>query len=112
DGNPFYGCGFGGVSGDASCVTNGSTITNVTGNLYKITGTNIAANYKKWSYFANSGTHAMTEIGGPGSAVTMDGTATYQYQWGVALANGEIRTGSTVGDVYFNAPSVTVNGCK
>ena len=112
DGNPFFGCGFGGVSGDASCVMNGATITNVTGNLYKITGTSIAANYKKWSYFANSGTHAMTEIGGPGSTVNMDGTSTYQYQWGVALANGEIRTGSTVGDVYFNAPSVTVSGCK
>jgi hypothetical protein len=91
-------------------VVTASTASAVGGQLYQIRGTNIASTYKLYPYFANSGSHAMKEVSGPSVRLATDSTT--QFQWCVALNAGECYAGSLAGDVYFNAPGITVNSCN
>lgn len=100
DNHPYY--------GDDATVTATET-TLVSGQLYRIRGTSVAANYKLTPYFANSGSRAMKEVSGPAARLATDSST--QYQWCVTLVAGECYTGSQAGDIYFNAPGITNAYC-
>ena len=101
DNHPYF--------GDTSLATS-STVTLVSGQLYRIRGTNVAANYKLIPYFANSGNRAMREVSGP--SVTLATDSSTQFQWCVSLNAGECYSASQAGDIYFNAPSVAIAYCN
>jgi hypothetical protein len=101
DNHPYF--------GDTSLATS-SAVTLVSGQLYRIRGVNVAANYKLISYFANSGNRAMREVSGPSVRLAADSSA--QYQWCVALNARECYSASLAGDIYFNAPSVAIAYCN
>jgi hypothetical protein len=100
DNHPYY--------GDTSLAT-ASTVSLVSGQLYRIRGTNVASNYKLIPYFANSGSRAMKEVSGPAALLATDSST--QFQWCVALNAGECYSGSQSGDVYFNAPGIANAYC-
>jgi hypothetical protein len=100
DNHPYY--------GDTSLAT-ASTVSLVSGQLYRIRGTNVASNYKLIPYFANSGSRAMKEVSGPAALLATDSST--QFQWCVALKAGECYSGSLSGDVYFNAPGIANAYC-
>ena len=100
DNRPYY--------GDTSLATV-STVSLVSGQLYRIRGTNVGSNYKLIPYFANSGSRAMKEVSGPSAVLAIDSST--QFQWCVVLHAGECYSGSLVGDVYFNAPGVVNAYC-
>ena len=94
--------------GDFHTIPSGS-VSLVGGQLYRIRGTTIAANYKLLPYFANSGSRAMREVSGPGCTLATDDST--PYQWAVVLRNGECYPGSLAGDIYFNASGVVNQFC-
>lgn len=96
----------------SSLVPSGTTgtISLVSGQLYRITGLPVRSEYKLISHHANSGNYAVREVSGPSSSLST--TSSSAYQWCVALFAGECYSGSTAGDVYFNAPSVAHQYCN
>jgi hypothetical protein len=103
DGAPFY--------GDLATVTAGMvTLVGGTGQLYRIHGSPVGANYKLIPYFGSTGYHAMRETSGPGVTMTTDSST--QYRFCVVYVAGECYSGSSAGDVYFNAPSVMYAYCN
>lgn len=82
---------------------------NVTQQLWKITGANTSLNRKVLSTFAYSGRWPLVDVSGPASAI--GGTSADSYKYCVALASGECRPGSAVGDVYVNSPFVSHPYC-
>jgi hypothetical protein len=100
DNRPYY--------GDSGLVTE-SNVSAMGGQLYRIRGTNIAGNYKRIPYFANSGSRAMKEVSGAAVRLAADSSA--QFQWCVALKAGECYSGSQPGDIYFNAPNIANAYC-
>jgi len=99
DNHPYYGSG----------LVAASNVTLVAGQLYRIRGLSVAANYKAIPYFANSGSRAMRQVSGPAVQLTTD--ASTQFQWCVALKSNECYAGSAAGDIYFNAPNVANAYC-
>lgn len=96
DGRPYY--------GDTTTVTSGH-VSVVSGLLFKVTGTTVANNYKLAPYFGTSGTRAMRELSGP--SVSMATDTSNQFRWCVALNANECYSGSSKGDIYFNAPHIS-----
>jgi hypothetical protein len=96
----------------------GTTVTAVSGSLYKIASVNMPfasltpfnTRYRPFLFWA--GRHNMTDISGPGSSI--DGTAGNNWKYCVALLANECASGSVPGAVYANVPAAPTNlatGC-
>ena len=104
---------------------NEPTYTLVTGQLYKATPTSnvdtddpfgytgsgadcpsgcVAINRKLMATGASCGAHPLIDVSGPSASIATDATGSYTY--GVVRTAGELRSGSTVGQVYVNCPGV------
>ncbi len=58
---------------------------------------------------ASSGSHPLIDVSGPSSSLADNAADSYQYC--IPRVAGECRSGSAVGDIYVNAPSVTYPYC-
>jgi len=88
----------------------------VTGNIWSITytGSNYTdiddfggLNRKVYATAANAGTHPLVDVSGPSSNIATAALYTYC----VTRAAGECYTGSSVGQIYVNAPGVVYPWC-
>lgn len=95
---------FGGDQMGGSALVSGKT------QVYKYTlGTWSDFNRKQVPTIAATKGHLLVDISGPGSAITDGSGGNYTYC--VANATNECLTGSSVGDVYFNTPSLVYTSC-
>jgi hypothetical protein len=83
---------------------------NVVGQLWKFSGGATTLKRKNLTTMASAGRSPLVDISGPGSAIPTDASGSYQYC--VALQAGECRTDSAAGDVYANAPFVSMPYCN
>jgi hypothetical protein len=96
--------------------------TLVTGQLYVATfatvidaddwwasGSLTALNRKLMATAASAGSHPLIDVSGPGSSI--GSTAAQSYTYCVVRVAGECYSGSTVGQVYVNAPGVVWTNC-
>ena len=104
DGRPF-------VGGINQVCSFANPFTNTTGFLWKCAAANIspAPNRKLVSTAAYVGRSALVDVSGPGSVIS--GTSADNYKYCYANAVGECVGGSTIGDVYVNAPYVSFPYC-
>jgi hypothetical protein len=89
--------------------TSGAPFTNVTGQLWKLAGGATNLFPKFLNTFAYVGRSPLVDISGPGSSIPTDSSGSYEYC--VALAANECRSGSAANDVYVNAPYVSYGYC-
>lgn len=103
DNHPYFG---------AYSYVTASNVTWMGGQLYRLRALNPSPTimYKQIQHFANSGNRAMTEVSGP--TVRISTGAGSQFQFCIALNVGECYAGSQSGDVFFNAPGVTLPFCN
>jgi hypothetical protein len=90
--------------------TAGTPFTNVTGQLWKLAGGGTNLLPKFLNTFAYVGRSALVDVSGPSSSIPTDATGAYTYC--VALHAGECRAGSSVNDVFVNAPYVSYGYCQ
>ncbi len=105
DGRPFDG-------NDGGVITLGNAttpFTNVTGQLWKISGAQNQLNRKYLTTFAYVGRHPLVDASGPGSSLGSGAPDSYKYCY--ALLAGECASGSSAGDVYVNAPYLSTPYC-
>ena len=101
---------------------NEPTYTLVTGQLYVATPTSVidaddpfgygsivAINRKLMATGASCGSHPLIDVSGPSASIPTDASGSYTY--GIVRAAGELRSGSTVGQVYVNCPGVAWPTC-
>jgi len=84
-----------------------TSLTNVTGTLWKFVNTNYALKRKQLAMLALVGSHPLLDISSTATGDVIGGLAADNYKYCVANAVNECRTGSAVSDIYFNAPDVT-----
>lgn len=89
---------------------NPDTATLVSGTLYKYHFVNHTLDPVTVPYFGISGITLLKDISGPGSSISDQPVDNNKYC--VAKNAGECRSGSAAGDVYINAPNVTLIGCQ
>ena len=59
---------------------------------------------------ASCGSHPLIDVSGPSASIPTDASGSYTY--GIVRAAGELRSGSTVGQVYVNCPGVAWLYCN
>ena len=91
--------------------------TLLTGTLYRFrsnayggSGTDITLNRDLRPTLATAGRNVLLDISGPNSVIT--GSSGDNYKYCVVKNPGECYTGSSVGDVYVNAPNVLTPDCQ
>jgi len=89
----------------------GKPATKVVDNLYKYSsnayggsGTDVALHREQRPTIATCGRHPLQDISGPG--VQLTATTADSFKYCIARNAGECHTGSAVGDVYVNCPSI------
>lgn len=97
--------------------SNLSSLTKVTGDLWKYVITSAAPNGgsandykpmpKHWPIFAYSDTRPFVEVSGPG--VTLTGGSSDAWKVCVVYKAGECYAGSQVGEVYLNSPTIVAS---
>lgn len=99
---------------DADNELSPSSLTNITGSLWKYAstfywanGAAVLASRKKLAMLALNGTHPLLDISSTATGDVILGTSGDNYKYCVANAVNECRTGSAVGDIYINAPGIT-----
>ena len=92
---------------DADIETEPTSLTNVTGTLYKFTNTNYTLNRKKLTMLAIMGSHPLLDISSTATGDVISGSSGDNYKYCVANAPNECRNGSSIGDIYVNAPDLT-----
>jgi len=70
----------------------------------------VAINRKLMATGASCGSHPLIDVSGPSSSIAADISGSYTY--GVVRVAGELRAGSTVGQVYVNCPGVLYPYCS
>ena len=104
DGRPFNGTA---VTGSAS-----APATLVTGNLWKLTASQVPMLSRKFQpTLAFAGSSSLKDISSPASGNVIGGGPENRYQYCVAAKADECVDGSAAGDVYVNAPYVTQPFC-
>ncbi|HTX38765.1 MAG TPA: hypothetical protein VME43_27250 [Bryobacteraceae bacterium] len=83
------------------------TYTNVSGQLWQTSGATL--NRKFLTTMAYVGRSSLVDVSGPHSVLT--GTAADSYKYCVTLLAGECSAGSQPGQVFVNAPFVSVPSC-
>ncbi len=83
--------------------------TNISGQLWKISGGQALLNRKYLNTFAYAGRWPLVDVSGPGSSLGNGAADSYKYCY--ALVAGECGAGSSAGDVYINAPFVDYPYC-
>ena len=87
-------------------------VTVVSGQLYKYTpGAWGTLHRKQRDTVAAMGDRMLTDISSPSSGNILGATSGDNYKFCVAAAVNECRTGSSIGDVYFNVPGLTYTNC-
>jgi hypothetical protein len=109
DGRPFNA---GPLSGSATA--NGSNpATLVNGALWKFTAAQVPPLHRKLNAtFAFSGYKTLLDVSSPKQGGGITGTTADQYKYCVVNVAGECISGSSVGDVYINAPYVEYPFCN
>jgi hypothetical protein len=102
DARPFNG-------GTPSVCSVSNPFVNTTGFLWKCAAANAPLNRKILTTLMYVGRSALVDVSAPGSVI--GGLATDNYKGCVTLIAGECVAGSTVGDVYVNAPFVAYPYC-
>lgn len=97
DGRPLLGA-------DGYTGSSASQATLVSGSLWKFTAAQLTLNRKRMPTVAVAGTTPLTDISSATTGDTIGTTSSDNWKYCVALAANECRTGSAVGDVYFNVP--------
>jgi hypothetical protein len=82
---------------------------NVTGQLWKLAGGATLLHPKILTTMAYVGRSPLVDVSGPSSNIPTDATGSYEFC--VALAANECRSGSAANDVYVNAPYVSYGYC-
>jgi hypothetical protein len=83
-----------------------TSLTTVTGSLYKFVNTNYALNRKRLAMLATMGDKPLLDISSPATGNVISGSSTDNYKYCVANAPDECQIGSVVGDIYINVPGV------
>jgi hypothetical protein len=83
--------------------------TQVTGQLWKVSGAQSLLNRKFLSTMAYAGRSSLLDVSGPASLLS--GGAQDSYKYCYALIAGECQPGSAAGDVYVNTPYVSYPYC-
>lgn len=86
---------------------NGYVLTNVTGTLFKYTNSGYTFDFKSLPISGFVGTHRLLDISSPTTGNTIVGTSGDNYKMCLVYKVNECRTGSALGDIYINAPSIT-----
>ena len=89
--------------------SSGSPFVNVTGQLWKFAGAQSVLNRKSLNTVAYVGSSPLVDVSGPASSI--GSTSATQYEYCYAQAGGECYSGSSIGDLYVNAPSVANAYC-
>jgi hypothetical protein len=106
DGRPFNGSALSG----SGVSDGGNPAVNVAGQLWKFTASQTPnLNRKFLPTFAFAGYETLIDVSGAGSSISS--TAQSQYTYCVTNVAGECYSGSSVGDVYVNAPFVNRPYC-
>lgn len=84
-----------------------TSLTNVTGTLFKFVNTNYTMDLKRLELLAFAGNHPLLDISSTLTGNQILGTSGDNYKLCIARAVNECRTGAAIGDVYVNAPSIT-----
>ena len=95
------------VALDADPELQQTSLTNITGSLWKFVNTNYTLHRKQLAMLALVGSHPLLDISSTAIGDVLTGAVGDNYKYCVANAVNECRTGSAVGDIYFNAPNVT-----
>jgi hypothetical protein len=108
DGRPMDGGDWDGVANLVG--SSGSPWVNVSGQLWKATGWAGVIKPKVLTTMAYVGRSPLVDVSGPSSTIPTDATGAYRYC--SALKAGECRPDSIAGDVYANAPYVSMPYCS
>lgn len=85
-----------------------TSLTNVTGSLWKYVNANYPTLHRKeLTMLAVVGAHPLLDVSGIGSSI--GGTSGDNYKYCVANVTNECVTGSAAGDIYINAPDIDTN---
>ncbi len=90
--------------------SNTSPWTNVAGQLWKAAGAQNVLNRKFLNTMAYVGRSPLVDVSGPGSSIGSGAADSYKYCY--ALTAGECAPGSAAGDIFVNAPYVSVPYCS
>jgi len=97
--------------GDSGVVApSSSPFTNVSGQLWKVSGKQSILHRKILPTMAYVGRRPLVDVSGPASSITPNPSDSYKYC--VAIAANECIQGSAAGDVYVNAPYVSYPYCR
>jgi hypothetical protein len=83
-----------------------TSLTNITGTLWKWVNTNYTLSRKNLAMMALSGTHPLLDVSSTATGNVIGGLAADNYKYCVANAVNECRTGSAIGDIYINSPGI------
>lgn len=102
---PMLGDEFGGLTGSSS-----SHGVNTTGSLWKFTAAQTGRLRPRiFPTMAFAGASPLRDVSGPSSVIT--GTSADYYKHCIVLIAGECVSGSSVGDLYVNAPQIEFGYC-
>lgn len=84
-----------------------TSLTLITGSLYKFTNTNYTPDFKRLALLAFAGVHPLLDISSTTTGNVIGGSAGDNYKICIARTANECRTGSSIGDIYVNAPGIS-----
>lgn len=85
----------------------GYTLTNVTGTLFKYVNSGYTFDFKSLPIAGFVGTHRLLDISSATTGNQIVGTSGDNYKMCLVYKVNECRTGSALGEIYINAPSIT-----